>query len=292
MTAPPRSLFRIFTVAWIIVLVGGALWAIGRNDPTAREQTTVAQAAPVVDRATAAIAGAVVADRQGAASISGFDKVEQCRVTLVRPGVRFVRTVIGVVPSGGERALMDRVAARLPAAFNAVVTNRTTFGDSATDARTEPVFTADAGFYVAITGRIADPGQVRFDVDTGVCRPAGDLPAASAAGGPSTVSGPEAPVGLGSRPADAARAVATHLHAPVDAWRVHKIACAGGATLTTVEAQVGAEPSDLDTAMAGFRRTGVLVTEPRLYAQQDDDFDIVVRPADGHLLVTASTRCH
>ena len=61
------------------------------GEPSVREQTTIGNARPVVDRAivdvvAAAGAGPVVA-------VSGFDRVRSCKITPVRSGVEFRRDV-------------------------------------------------------------------------------------------------------------------------------------------------------------------------------------------------------
>jgi hypothetical protein len=146
----PRRWLVIIVVVWSVLLAGGILWALQRGGPTAREQSTVADALPVVDRAVAEIAAAASVDGNGVVAISGFDRAGDCRVTVMRPGVRYERTVTVVVTPGTEDALLGRVADRLPASYRAKITH------TGTSVRRETM-----------------------SADTGACRDLGDLPTAA-----------------------------------------------------------------------------------------------------------------
>ena len=93
----PRAWVVTVVVVWVVALAATGGWALAKGAPTAREQTTVTDALPVVDRAVALIAGAAGVDGQAVAAISGFDRVGDCSITLVRPGERYQRTVTVVV---------------------------------------------------------------------------------------------------------------------------------------------------------------------------------------------------
>src|ERR1700738_2530414 len=108
----PRTWLAVAVLVWLVVLVGGIGWAVSRGGPTAREQTTVADALPVVDRAVAQIVDAAAGGRHAVAAVSGCKRVGGCRVTVLRPGERYQRTVTVVVTPGTEKALIDRVGAR------------------------------------------------------------------------------------------------------------------------------------------------------------------------------------
>jgi len=264
----PRRWIVALTVAWVVVLAAGIGWAVARGEPTAREQTTVAEAEPVVDRAVAEIATVASADGQAVASISGFQRVGDCSVTVLRPGERYQRIVTAVVSPGTEVALLDRVAARLPAAYGAMVRKGSL-----------PRLTADAGFWVGITGSTLAPGVVRFVADTGDCRPAGDL----------TPAAPAAPAD-GDR--SAAQAVVARLGVPAAQWRTHRAACAGGGWVTTVEAigADGALPAPLDTALRNVGGPAVVAT-PELYAYRAGTTGMVVRVDADRIIITATTLC-
>ncbi|GIG57723.1 hypothetical protein Lfu02_20950 [Longispora fulva] len=147
-----------FSVAWGVVLVVAALYAIANGHATVKEQRTITQAQPVVDRATEAV---VVAAGPVAARIGGYDQRETCNVTVARAGLNFQRTINLYTSPGEEKALLKGLADRLPKGYRASLV-----GDS---------LYADAGEFIRVTGMVAGPGQVRVLAATG-CRPAGDGP--------------------------------------------------------------------------------------------------------------------
>ncbi len=261
----PRRWIVVLTVAWVVVLAAGIGWAVARGEPTAREQTTVAEAQPVVDRAVGEIATAANADGLAVVAISGFQRVGDCAVTVLRSGQRYQRVVTAVVPPGTEVALLDRVAARLPAAFGATVRKGSL-----------PRLAADAGFWVGITGSTIAPGVVRFVADTGDCRPAGDLTLAAADEGDRS----------------AAAAVLARLGVPASQWSTHRATCAAGGSVTTVEA-IGADfalPGSLDAVLHDLGGPAVVAT-PDLYAYRAGTTGLVVRIDADRIIVTATTPC-
>jgi hypothetical protein len=265
-TAPRTRTWLVAVVAaWALVLAGGIVWAVRRGGPTAREQTTVAQALPVVDRAVAEIATAAGSDRQAVVAVSGFDRAGDCSISVVRQGVRYHRVVTVLVPPGTELALLRRVAERLPASYQAVVFPLPV-----------PKLKADAGFYVGLIGTVGEPGRVLFEADTGDCRPEGQLS------------------GTGSEPAAAASPAAdvvARLHVPVQLWRRHSIECPAGGTLSTVEA-VG-KPNELPDAIDAALGTmdGRVMATADLYGYRVAGTDVVVRVDGSRLVVSATTPC-
>ncbi|MGY0234984.1 hypothetical protein [Longispora urticae] len=147
-----------FSVAWGVVLVVAALYAVANGKPTVKEQRTITQAQPVVDRATETV---VLAAGPVAVRIGGYDQRDTCDVTVARAGLSFQRIIQLYTKAGEEKALLTGLAARLPKAYRASVT-----GDS---------LYADAGEFIRVTGSVTGPGQVRVLAATG-CRPAGDGP--------------------------------------------------------------------------------------------------------------------
>jgi hypothetical protein len=254
-----------FTVAWALVLVGAIVWSVQRSTPTAREQTTVADAVPVVDTATVDLVAAVSADGLAAVTVSGFERTESCSVTTFRSGGRYQRVVTAAVVPDTELALLRRVAERLPAAYKAVVT-------TVTGAKLR----ADAGLFVAVTGTVAEPGRVRFVVDTGDCRPEGDVP------------------DTGSQPASPAASAAdllTRLGSPATTWTRHDIRCPGDGTLSTVEGVATEDdlPDAIDDALG--RMTDLIVATPDLYAYRDGRSDVVIWIDGSRLVVSFTDRC-
>jgi hypothetical protein len=272
MTAPgdgrvrPRLWIAVVAAGWGLVLAAGIGWALVHRTPTAREQTTVADAQPVVERATAQVATAASVDGHAVVAITGFDRVGECDVTVVRSGERYQRVVDASVAPGTEQALMERVAARLPAAYGATV-----------HAGQAPRLTGDAGLWVRLTGSIEGPGRVRFVVDTGACRPLGNVATLEAH------VGDRSPV----------QAVLDRLGVTPSRWDAFQAACPGGGSISTVEA-VGTEGSrsaPLDGTLREIANGDVVVATPDLYAYRVGTTGVAVRTDPTGVAVTATTGC-
>jgi hypothetical protein len=273
---------------WALVLVGGIAWAGQRGEPTAREQTTVARAASIVDSAAAELATAATADGLAVVAVSPFERAAGCSVTVLRDGARYQRTVTALVAPGTEQALLERVGARLPARYQARVRTGAV-----------PRLVADAGMFVGVTGVVNAPGLVRFVIDTGTCRPEG---------GPVSrlVMVGTPPVAAIQRSAVAALLV--RLGVSAERWSTVRVACADGKTLTTVEAVGGAGAlpgldtqqhvlaSVVDAALGqpSMDRPAVgtvVVGTPELFAYRAATSGVGVRVADGHPVITATSVC-
>ena len=270
-------------IVWGVLLAVGIGWALVRGGPTAREQTTVAQALPVVDQAVVRIANAATADGQAVAAISGFERVGECAVTVLRSGERYQRLVTVVVTPGTEAALIERVGARLPAEYQVKVT---TVG-------TVTRMVADAGRWVRLTGSVGEKGQVRFVADTGACRPLGDLAAAvnqetAAAAWPGNPAAD--PADADANRAEAVTAL-TRLRMTADRWHAYQAPCPGGGAMSTVEAiaTAGVEPGALGEVLTGLG-TAVVVS-PDVYAYASGPRQVAVRHDADHIVVTATTAC-
>jgi hypothetical protein len=262
-------------MAWGVLLAVGIGWALARGGPTAREQTTVAQALPVVDQAVVRIASAATADGQAVAAISGFERVGECSVTVLRSGERYQREVTVVVTPGTEAALIERVGARLPAEYQVKVT---TVG-------TVTRMVADAGRWVRLTGSVGEKGQVRFVADTGACRPLGDLAAAV-----NQETAAAASVDADANRAEAVTAL-TRLRMTAEKWHTYQAPCPRGGAMSTVEAiaTAGVEPGALGEVLTGLG-TAVVVS-PDVYAYASGPSQVAVRHDADHLVVTATTAC-
>jgi hypothetical protein len=263
----PRRWIVVLVVGWAVLLAGAGVWGVVRGEATAREQTTVAETRPVVDRLMAEVASAASADGLAVVSVSAFERVDTCSVTVFRDGAHYRRTVTALVAPGTEQALLDRVAARLPAAYGATVRPGAV-----------PRLYADGGFFVAVTGTVGEPGRVAFVADTGQCRTVGDV--SSAASRPGTPGGP------GQR-------VLERLRAKEAQWTVHEVLCPGGGALTTVEAVVaaGTDPGSLDEALHGTVTRTPVVATAELFAYRDGDTGVAVRFDGPRAVVTATTPC-
>jgi hypothetical protein len=148
-------------VAWAVVLAGAAAWSFHKGEPTVREQRTIAQASPVVDRATGEVVAAVF-DANAVVEISGRRLRAGCRLTPTWTGAELDRSVTIRTTEAEAPALLDRIAGRLPAGYGAGVRHNDVGGVHR--------LRADAGEFVAINGALTSPGVVSVSVRTG-CRP-------------------------------------------------------------------------------------------------------------------------
>ncbi len=160
-------------VLWALLLAA-LTWVSVRDDgPTVREQRSLTQAGPVVDRAVGELVAAA-GDRVVALEP---DRIEHgCRVTPLLDGATLERGVEVLDPGADPRTVLTQIADRLPAGWLAGV--RVT-GEG-------PRLRADAGEFVLVVGRPAGDGRIRLTVRTG-CRPIGDGYRA-----PAAQAGPEA----------------------------------------------------------------------------------------------------
>jgi hypothetical protein len=278
MTSPgvrvrPRLWVAVVAIGWGLVLAGAIGWALVRGKPTAREQTTVADAQPAVERATAEVATAASVDGHAVVAITGFDRVGECHVTIFRSGERYQRVVDASVVPGTEQALMERVAAGLPAAYGATV-----------HAGKALRLTGDAGLWVRLTGSVSAPGRVRFVLDTGACRPLGNV--ATVEDTVDDTAGDRSPV----------QAVLAKLGVTASRWSTFHVACPGGGSISTVEvvAAVGDEGGPavpLDGTLREIGKGAVVVATPDLYAYRDGTTGVAVRADPTGVEVTATTGC-
>ncbi len=271
--AKPRPWIVAAVLVWVVILGAAATWAILDREPTARDQTTVTDAIPVLDRAASTIVAAVEADGQSVAAISGLTRVADCSISVVRAGERYQRVVTVVVAPGTEEALLTRLAAGLPGEWDAVVRTGTA-----------PRLSADAGFFVAVNATVAGPGAVRFVVDSGDCR----------AGGPVTTDAGLTPT------ADQRALVASPLGLlgsnaqpmAVERWHVYRAACPSGQELVTIEAEgpARAAPESLEIPFAVLSSDPV-VRSPDLVAYRVDGVGVTARTIDDRVVVTATVPC-
>jgi hypothetical protein len=261
-----RRLLVAVGCAWALVLLVGAVWYAWDGKPSVREQTTVAEAQSTVDRAigqvvgaagTGVVAGAGVAAGTGVvAAVTGYDKTDSCQITPVRPGAEYDREVWLATAAGSEPALLDRIAAGLPASYHPVAVHPT--APVAEDPTQGHRLNADAGDYVEITGSIDRSGLVLVVASTG-CRPVGRPPAAD----------PSAPPSAGQRARIAGMLDALGITGV--RWSTHRLPCG----LRTVEAD-GVPHQTLDALPASsppplVAGDGVYARSPGLLARLDGD---------------------
>jgi type II secretory pathway pseudopilin PulG len=168
-----RRALIVVAVVWGVLLATTGVWYSLHGRATAREQTTVEAAGATVDTAIQNVVRAAGASVVPA--VSGFEKAGGCSVTPVRSGVTYQRVAWLYTPVGSEPALLDRLAAGLPASYDAKAHH--------SPGGAVHTLAADAGNFVAVTGSVSLPGLVRVVADTG-CRPLGRAPAADPAVAP------------------------------------------------------------------------------------------------------------
>jgi hypothetical protein len=177
-----RRVLLAVVAGWGLLLGATGIWYSFHGRPSAREQTTIEQAQPTVDRAIENVVRA--AGTSVVPAVFGYEKVSDCDVTPIRRGARYERVVWLYLPVDGEPALLDRIAAGLPGGYGAQAHH--------SSASAQDTLAADAGDYVAVTGSVPAPGLVSVKAETG-CRTLGHRPATdpttSPAGNPLGVTG-------------------------------------------------------------------------------------------------------
>jgi hypothetical protein len=258
---------RLFVAGWIAVLAGGAVWAIAYGTPTAREQTTIQQARPAVDRAAAELVRA--AGPEAIISMSGYEEASDCKVTAVRPGKVYRRVVQVYGAPGGEAGVLGQVAKALPSAYKAVASSGKT-----------PRLIADAGDFVRVSGSVAAPGEVQLVVDTG-CRAVDGTVTTDAASDAAT----------GRTQVDAAL-TALGLPSQRASYATNAVTCPDGSTLWTVEGTVGATPTAPQwSALAAIAGSTPVLNRADVYAYRAAGLGVAVTQALGHTSVTAANNC-
>ncbi|MDG4784101.1 hypothetical protein O7614_31055 [Micromonospora sp. WMMD961] len=263
---PWRRRLLAATAAWA-VLLAVLTWTSVRDDPpTVREQRSLDQAGPVVDRAVGELVRA--AGAAGMLELSPPRVAEGCRVTPFADGARLRRDVGVLAPTGTERAVLAGIAERLPASWRAWVGS----------GLNGPELNADAGEFVAVEGRPTVDGQVRLVVDTG-CRPIGSgyTPATAAATGPEATALTVALGALG-RPSDATPELVT---AP----------CPGGGLARTVRSAGGPGPAASTAALAALAGDAPLLDKPPVYAYRTGPVTVFADLGPDATRVSATVGC-
>lgn len=258
------------TAAWAVLLLGLSYLSMRDDEPTVREQRSLAQAAPVVNAAIGELIAA--AGPEPVLEMSAPRVAAGCRVSVLRDGATLERAVAMRTPPELAPALLDRLADRLPARYRAAV--RTDPDGAARSLR------ADAGEFVLIEGGITEPGVVTLTATTG-CRP----------DAPQLVTG-ELLIGL---PIDGEP---DRVLAALDATEINpgdrvSVGCPGGGAAHTARA-TGLSPADApppSETLANLAGTVVATDQPELYAYRDGPLSVVVTAVAGDLRVAVSTGC-
>ncbi|MBM7491175.1 hypothetical protein JOD64_002397 [Micromonospora luteifusca] len=263
---PWRRRLLAATAAWA-ALLALLTWMSVRNDPpTVREQRTLGQAGPVVDRAVGELSRA--AGAAGLLELSPARVASGCRVTPFADGARLRREVGVLAPTGTERAVLVGIAERLPASWRAEV-------GPGLDG---PELHADAGEFVAVEGLPTVDGRVRLIVDTG-CRPVGTGYTAA----PTTAAGAEAAaltaaLGALGRSSDAVPELVT---AP----------CPGGGMARTARSAGGPGPAPSTDALAPLAGEAPLLDKPPVYAYRTGPVTVLAELSPDATRLAATVGC-
>jgi hypothetical protein len=255
---------------WAVTLVALAYLSVRHAPATVREQRDIAAAVQVVDRATGALVAAVGED--AAVEMSAPRLVAGCRVTPLREGATFERSVLVRTRQGAASAELDGIAHRLPPSFAATV--RSDSGGSAVSLR------ADGGEFVGVRGSLAGDDVLTLTVGSG-CRPTSpdaDPPVQPAIGLPIDEEPARVLAALGATP----RTAASRVGAPCPG---------GGATYTaraTAREQLRVRPG---RALGPVAVATVLTDTPDRYVVRDGRRSLVVEQVDGELAVTVTDGC-
>ena len=109
-----RRLLVAGVAAWAVLLL--VLGFFG-TDATVREHRDVAAARTAVDKATVDVVRA--AGRDAVVRVSRYQRVGECKVSVIRSGAEYRRRIELHVTPGGERDLLARIADRLPDDYRA-----------------------------------------------------------------------------------------------------------------------------------------------------------------------------
>jgi hypothetical protein len=259
-------------VAWALALAGFAAWSVRNDPPTVPEQRDIAEALPVVERATGAVLAA--ADAAGrVVTLGGLSFDRDCALTPVRDGVEASREVTVRVAAGALPATLDAIARGLPAEYAAAVRKNT--------AGTRYGLRADAGEFVGVDVT-ADRDATVFTllVSTG-CRPLAD--------GVDLAPAPRAATEV---PAEFTAAVQALRSTAAGATSSEVTCPGGGRTARTVTVDDLPAPADLGRAVQSLVADTVVVqADPQAWAYRAGDVSMVISDSGGSARVDATTGC-
>ena len=298
-----RSLIAV-VVAWLVVVVGLAVWSVRRDPATVPEQRSIAQALPQLQRAVGVVFAA--AGGSGRAVLLGDLKVSHdCQITPVRAGVTATRDVVVYVRTGEVRAGIEAIAAALPKSYRASLA----IGRGGTDYALH----ADAGNFIGVDADLDSGEHALALVVSSGCRPpvsgepdrsdpaTGPAPAAlgavlAALGAPRTPSGS---AGLGAPSVSTPPGGAPSPVVPSGLGggtppgvTVEAVACPRGGTAGTYTVDGVAAPADLGGSLQGvLTGTSVISSGPGAWAYRMGSDSVVVQVDGKRLRVSASTAC-
>ena len=257
--------------AWALVLAGFAAWSVRNDPPTVPEQRDIADALPVLQRATGlTLAAADAADRVVTLGELSFDR--DCALTPVREGVEATREITVRIQAGQVPGALQAIARALPAEYAATARHN--------KARSRYGLRADAGEFVGLdTSADADATAFTLLVSTG-CRPLAD-----------GVDLEPAPVAATEVP-PAFTAAVRALQPTAAAATSSEVPCRGGGTARTVTADELTAPADLGRALREVVAGAVVVqSEPHAWAYRAGNVSMVVSDSAGQARISATTGC-
>ncbi|WP_422772033.1 hypothetical protein ACN28C_02710 [Plantactinospora sp. WMMC1484] len=267
--ANPRRRWLLGALAgWAALLLVLTLVSVRRDDPTVREQRSIEQAGPVVDRALGELVAAAGPD----VAVELVPRVpDECELTVLREGAMLDATLLVRAPEADLPALLDRIAQRLPAAYRAGV--RHSADGSA------QVLRADAGEFVAIEGGQAGPGVLTLTVSTG-CRPV--------SGGSDRRAVPSMPP-VEPDPLRVLGALGATEPTPVE---LVAAGCPGRGRAWTAYAIGRGSPAGPPGALLPRPAGAVVIADTtELYAYRSGPVSVVVESGDGRVRVATTTSC-
>jgi hypothetical protein len=151
--------------AWVVILLGLAVWSVGHESATVPEQRSIEEAVPELQQAAGALFAAADGDGR-ALALGELETLGDCRITPVRQGVEAVRELTVYVAEGQAKAVLDEIAKGLPARYRA--------GVLASHGGTRLGFHADAGNFIGIDSSADATAKVLTLRLTSGCRPGDD----------------------------------------------------------------------------------------------------------------------
>jgi hypothetical protein len=256
---------------WIVVVAALGWYSVRKDPATVPEQRDIAEALPVLERATGAMLAAATSGTDRAVVLGELRVARDCSVTPVRRGVEATRDVTVYVPADRALKVLEEIAAALPDDWHAEA------GDSSGGRRVG--LHADAGGFVGIDAAADGDTQVfQLRASTG-CRPTADgadlspadVPAASM---PASLTAALAALG-GSGPA-----------------KVREVACPDGGFGRTYTVDGVRAPKDLGRSLQDVIQGATVVrAEPAGWAYHTGTDSVVIVRDGSTVRVSATTAC-
>jgi len=257
--------------AWIVVLAVLGWWSVANDPPTVPEQRDIADALPVLERATGAVFAAATADDR-AVVLGDLEISRDCTLTPVRPGVEAGRDITLYVQAGQALTALEEIVAALPAEYAAEA------GASSGGRRIG--LHADAGGFVAIDAAADSTTQVfQVRASTG-CRP------------PADGVDPDRDSVPATRLPDSLGRVLTALGGDAEGATVNEVGCPDGGTGRTYTVDGIPAPKDLGRSLQPVVHGATVVrAEPAGWAYRAGTDSVVIEKTADSLRVSATTAC-